>query len=516
MNNENNIETEIKLTTVSQELLESVLYMPIIQERIVPDSEKDKYLESHYYDTPKRKFAKAGIVFRVRKEPEGFVATVKTEKANSGGLSERMEYNVDLPDEKPAFAGFSKINFLVDLKAIVDKDGPVEELFSVLVQRKQCNLALTQETVVEMAIDTGEIVAGEKRMPVCEIEFEIKHGNSKELIEFVALLAKEMPLFAEQKSKYYRGCELAGEKTELIKAVPASEISLAKPFKSSLQAALIKQTGYALSMVSDCVADKDKLSDLHEALGQLERMLSFSKTLFNEGECREQIKIIHTAISLLETCDLVERFSYKWQKLNKRTESIHSTLLLEKLLQEKSSYYENQVQDSLVGGKYSALLFSLWSWLEEENWQDNVEVSGKEYLYERISQINDEILSYYAKDDVMRIYEKVLDLHCGITVMKKFAGKDIKNFGKVAKKLLKNLENKVQAEKIAKVLFSLFRTSAGRLLYRDAGMLLGYYFNQYSIKANKIQKNLEEFKEAGSIFTIAGTDEKHNENEHEE
>ena len=490
MNSENNREMEIKLTTLSPELLAKILQIPLVKERIIVGSERDKYLESHYYDTPKRRFAKAGVVFRVRKEPEGFVATVKVEKSNSGGLSERMEYNVSLHDEQPTFGGFDKINFIINLQAIVAKEGGVQELFSVNVQRKQCELMLSDETVVEMAVDTGGIIAGEKCLSVHELELEIKKGKSSDLIDFVALLANEVPLFAEQKSKYYRGCELSGEQIEQIKAKSVEEISTAKPFKSSVQSALVRQTGYALCVTADCIHDKGYMPDLYTALTHLKKMLVFFGNIFEEKQCQEQIKKIENLIDLIEKQRYVGEFASLWQRLNARTETITTNMLLEKLLNEKDRYYTNLFTQEINSGKYSVFLFSLWSWLMKGNWQENTEITGKDYLYEQIVRINNEVQQLYEKEDILGFYDRLLLLIRNINLMKKFSGKDARILVKAAKKLAKQVKNKMLAEKTAETLFSLFRASAGRLLYRDAGILLGYYLKAYAVKEKKLDERM--------------------------
>lgn len=495
MNNEHNTETEIKLTTTSREVLESIMSVSLVSEKVLPDSECLRYLESHYYDTPTRKFSKNGVVFRVRKEPEGFIATVKIEKSNSGGLSERMEYNVALLDEKPVFSGFEEINFLVDLNALVAKDGEVQELFSVCVNRHQCELVIAEETVVEMAIDIGEITAGEKSMPVYEVEFEIKQGSSNDLIDFIALLSKEVPLFAEQKSKYYRGCELAGEKIRLEKAKPVSEVATDKPLKDALLAALIAQTGYALS----CVAEK-KVVKIHAALLLLEQMLAFSLPLFDEVKASEHLYNLDNLIKEITFESATRDFASLWADINKKTASLHTTLLLEKLLQDKSAQHSEKVQKLVEEGGVSSRLFALWAWLERAQWRNNIEISAKEYLSNQTQQLHEGVIELYDKGDTVKAYDRLYVFVTGVRLLKQAADKDVKYINKVVKALLKELEHKVLAEKIGKNLFSLFKASAGRLLYRDAGILLGYYFKNYEYSEKKIRQRYDVFRNTRHVL----------------
>src|SRR5438874_2171598 len=72
---------------------------------------------------------------------------------------------------------------------------------------------------IELTIDRGKLEAGRHSVPICEIELELKSGQSAELFNIARTLAKEIPLQLVVKSKAERGyAVLTGEKLKGVKA----------------------------------------------------------------------------------------------------------------------------------------------------------------------------------------------------------------------------------------------------------------------------------------------------------
>jgi len=75
------------------------------------------------------------------------------------------------------------------------------------------------ESLVEVAIDSGEIVAGGQSRPLSEVEFELKAGDASLLLAWARRLADEVPVFLNLVSKAEQGYYLAG----LYQPVPKAE-----------------------------------------------------------------------------------------------------------------------------------------------------------------------------------------------------------------------------------------------------------------------------------------------------
>ena len=203
---DNTTEMEIKLSA-SKESLKKLLDSSLLKAAMVPDSLQEKELENYYYDTASYKLFHEGIAYRIRKIDAGYVATVKTDDASQSGFSERKEYNVPVEEAIPTLEGFTELGLTTDLKKLLAEE-ELQILFKVLVRRQIRLLQITPETLLEMAIDKGNIIVGKKKEKIEEIEFEIVKGTKSDLFEFVAALAMEIPLFIEPRSKFKRGIDL--------------------------------------------------------------------------------------------------------------------------------------------------------------------------------------------------------------------------------------------------------------------------------------------------------------------
>lgn len=207
MKNKQNSEIEIKIT-MDSENLNKLLELELIKENTVLGSEKRLKLENIYYDTENKYLAAKKIVYRVRITNENeFEATIKTDKEVFGGYSERMEYNVALSNAEPSFKGFKEEGFPFDLEEILAGE-KLQALFTVLVNRKRSLIQITANTLVEMAIDHGKIIAGSKNASIDEVEFELMKGKKEDLIAFMNSLNEKIVFKAEKKSKFKRGLDL--------------------------------------------------------------------------------------------------------------------------------------------------------------------------------------------------------------------------------------------------------------------------------------------------------------------
>jgi len=74
---------------------------------------------------------------------------------------------------------------------------------------------------IELTIDKGKVEAGRQSSPLCEVELELKRGESAELFKLARMLAEEVPVQLAVKSKAERGYALiVGELPAAVKAAP--------------------------------------------------------------------------------------------------------------------------------------------------------------------------------------------------------------------------------------------------------------------------------------------------------
>ena len=64
---------------------------------------------------------------------------------------------------------------------------------------------------VELALDKGILFAGDREMPICEVEVELKDGETAAAVQFASLLAEKYALQPETRSKFKRAKMLQEE-----------------------------------------------------------------------------------------------------------------------------------------------------------------------------------------------------------------------------------------------------------------------------------------------------------------
>lgn len=199
-----NAEIEIKLICDPEQLAD--VGRAQILARYARDEGKNIDLTAIYYDTPDRDLHKLGAVLRVRTDGERFVMTMKSKKTGNGKALERTEWKVPVQSMKPDLAALSQ--FLSAKTFAQIENAPLNPMFSTEV-RRQVRMLDTPHGVVELAIDQGRIVAGERSEDISEIELELMDGNTEALFQLAQEFVSNFHLRPSIRSKAARGFDLA-------------------------------------------------------------------------------------------------------------------------------------------------------------------------------------------------------------------------------------------------------------------------------------------------------------------
>lgn len=175
-----------------------------------------QHLAAAYYDTPDRRLALAGMALRVRKEGAGWVQTLK---AGGPNAMERLEHNVPLrvprgthPIADPQRHADTVAGAAL-AAALAPRDGEAQapelvELYRTDIQRRT-RQTRTGGATLELAFDEGWIVAGDRRVPVCELEIELVRGAPQAVIEQARHWVQHHGLWLDTHTKAHRGDHLA-------------------------------------------------------------------------------------------------------------------------------------------------------------------------------------------------------------------------------------------------------------------------------------------------------------------
>jgi len=194
-------ELEIKLTLSEPAQAKALEWLLARPEALIGPR---KTLINRYYDTPDAALNGARAALRVRQAGDRFIQTLKTKGEFVDGAHRREEWEWELsgPELDLSLLEQTPLHGQVDLKAL-------DLAFETNFQRQVVMLE-SGSTLIEVAVDSGEIVGGGRSRPLHEVEFELKAGEPGELMRWAKALACAVPLFLNLVSKAEQGYFLAG------------------------------------------------------------------------------------------------------------------------------------------------------------------------------------------------------------------------------------------------------------------------------------------------------------------
>src|SRR5262252_8553953 len=183
-------------------------------------SSKPASLVSVYFDTDKLKLRNKGLSLRVRRIGRRHVQTIKQESGESATLFARNEWEHQIDGRQP------ELDVTKDpaLRPVFNKNvrRGLKPIFETRVRRTVYPIR-SGDSEIELTVDRGKVEAGRQSTPLCELELELKRGESAELFKLARMLAEEVPVQLAVTSKAERGYALvAGEEPEAVKAAPVA------------------------------------------------------------------------------------------------------------------------------------------------------------------------------------------------------------------------------------------------------------------------------------------------------
>ncbi|OGB55003.1 MAG: adenylate cyclase [Burkholderiales bacterium RIFOXYD12_FULL_59_19] len=204
-------ELELKLSLPGADpvdLVKRLTHLPALARR----KSSRQSLMNIYFDTPDQVLRQQGVALRLRRvggeaDPR-WLQTLKTSSGERSALSQRGEW--ESPVAGPA----------LDLAALahtawtgIDPDG---RLFATLVPcfvtRFERTLWLVRRrdgSVVEVALDIGQVEANHRLAPICELELELKAGDPAALFDLARQFGHGLAVLPANRSKAERGFLLA-------------------------------------------------------------------------------------------------------------------------------------------------------------------------------------------------------------------------------------------------------------------------------------------------------------------
>ena len=157
-----------------------------------------------FFDTADRALSETKHAVRVRRANEQLLVTLKGPGTVVAGVHSRPEWEVPATSEQPE----QWPDAIRDqLRALIGEQ-PLEPLFTVQNLRRAWVLLRDDQPLGEVALDEGAIIVGERRLPMHELEIELKGGAASDLDALATMIVQQLPAQPEDRSKFARGFAL--------------------------------------------------------------------------------------------------------------------------------------------------------------------------------------------------------------------------------------------------------------------------------------------------------------------
>ncbi|MCJ8151633.1 CYTH and CHAD domain-containing protein [Shinella sedimenti] len=339
-------DVELKLDLAGEEIVDLVAAGLVSGEPVV--------LARHvvYYDTPDRALRAAGFSLRIRKDAEGYVQIAKAVGGGIASVFARPKWERNVENDTPVLDDTTPIRAFLGRRA-----DEIQPVFEVATERRRWSV-LWEGTRIEMALDRGSIVAGDRKAPIAEIKLKLEDGKPDGLFSFARRLGAVMPLRLGVLSKAERGYGLTASPARAVKADPVAlvaDMSVSAAFRT-IAHACIRQFRMNEDLMED--GGEDAVHQARVALRRLRSAFSVFNLLL-EGETgarlADEVKWLAGVLGSVRDLDvLVARC--KDDALRARLAEARATAFRE-------------AAATLAGPRARALMLDVEEWLVCGSWQ---------------------------------------------------------------------------------------------------------------------------------------------------
>ena len=331
-----------------------------------------QHLHNVYYDTPEQILRQQRVALRIRRigseaNPQ-WLQTLKMGGSSDSALSQRGEWEAPVPSAVLDVATLETTPW-----SGIDADGAVfralAPCFVTRFERTSWLVRRRDGSEVEVALDIGQIVAGDKQTPICELEFELKAGEPAALFELAQQIAQTIAVLPLTISKSERGYALAqdGLDTPLRARPPKLSSKLSLPEAARR---VLREMFSQFTINLNALSSSDDPEVVHQARVGWRRFRSafrLFKPVFAGGELPswQALKVMLSFLGELRDLDvaridtlppLADAYMTKDEQRTAAWQSMNLALIHAAQLQRKAVRYA--LQDPAVG--VSLLAITRW------------------------------------------------------------------------------------------------------------------------------------------------------------
>jgi triphosphatase len=234
-----------------------------------------------YFDTPDLALRSQGVSLRIRHDGHQRIQTVKAGSGAAVGLFSRREWEMPVTGDTPVIETGSPVDLLLG-----DRAGMIAPQFEIAVERRSWMLTEGQSRI-ELVLDRGAAVVGDRLAPICEVELELQSGTPDTLFDLARRIDRIAPVHLGVLAKSERGYRLLGASPAAVKAEPVvldGAMSAAEAFQR-IAASCLRQYRLNEALLLEQQAP-EPLHQARVALRRLRSAISIFKPILGNGHVR--------------------------------------------------------------------------------------------------------------------------------------------------------------------------------------------------------------------------------------
>jgi len=348
-------EVELKFL-FDRDHLAKVEALPALQEALARAARHQ--VSTTYFDTPDQDLWKKGFSIRIRKSGDRYLETIKQETASLIARGE-WEKETNSATLDLAYAEQTPLAALIGKRRV---KAELQPAFEVTLERHLFS-STANGAEIEGVIDEGHIEAGGEKLPICELELELKAGDLHALLDLARTVAMQAPLRLSLLSKAERGFRLAagawGRSAKGSNPRLCADMTCREAFQEICRTCL-----HDLMMNSAAFEGSDYVEGVHQsrvAIRRLRAALTLFKPMIRDdafaalsGELKWLAGLLGTARDL----DVMQLEGSTATDVAPNGE-----------VEVRRSAAHQAVRDGFASARYRTFLVDLVAWIEAGAWQ---------------------------------------------------------------------------------------------------------------------------------------------------
>jgi len=267
-------------------------------------------LQAYYQDTADGHLARARLAWRVRREGDRWVQTLK---GPGDGLAHRLEHEVPcapvadgtVPAADAALHAGTDAGRL--LAMALAGGGPVNAVYGTQILRLK-RVLRHGGARIELALDLGDVVAGQRRASVCELEMELLDGPLPALLSLARTWAARFGLLLDPATKSERARWLIdGLTTRPVVRGAEPALTRGLPLKQARAAMVTAALAHGLPNAAAVTAGAATADHVHQLRVALRRLRSVLRALGPADTARDDaLQTLFAALGRRRDADVMQ------------------------------------------------------------------------------------------------------------------------------------------------------------------------------------------------------------------